>query len=175
MSWISKAESLLNKIDQSAAIVLHQKPDDASAQQSTIINIPSSLPRVMSSKNIMILNKTPKKATKSDAEWESKSDSRRSSVSSRHETVIDKEDSKSMISQNHNIKKSSSNVSLNSFSVEKELAATKILLSELRSENIELKTELDSMMENNNSNSQVNELQKLIATITEEKEKLIKL
>lgn len=175
MSWIAKAENLLNKIDQSAAVVLQQKdevavtsqvPQSASVQQS-------SLPRSSSNKNVMVLSKSAsKKANKNDLDerWESMSEtmSRRSSASSKHDTVIENEKSA-------NLKESLSNASLNSFSVEKELASTKILASELRSENIELKGELDALMEqvkSNGNSMKVQELENLCATLTEEKREL---
>lgn len=175
MSWITKAENLLNKIDQSAANVLQQKEDAAAVP--IISNISQQQAPKSSAKNILVLKATPKKATiKNDADdrWESMSEtnvSRRSSLSSKHETVIDKgEDQKSA-----QLKESSSNASLNSFSVEKELAATKILASELRSENNELKGELESLMEQvkiNGSTSKLQELENLCATLNEEKNNL---
>lgn len=174
MSWITKAENLLNKIDQSAAIVLQQKDEQPAPTIPTVI-VQQSMPKVASSKNILVLSKpTPKKVSKNDLDdrWETMSEttmSRRSSVSSRKEgTVIDKdEDQKSLI-----LKESSSNASLNSFSVEKELAAAKILASELRSENNDLKSELESLMEQmkmNGSSMKTQELEDLCAMLTEEK------
>lgn len=173
MSWITKAENLLNKIDQSAAVVLQQSADEkplVSAPSS--VSVQQSLPRSQSAKNVMILSKaTPKRATKNelDERWETMSEtmSRRSSVSSKHDTVIDQSE------KSVNLK--DSNTSLNSFSVEKELAAAKILASELRSENIELKSELDAMMEQaktNGNSMKVQELENLCAILTEEKREL---
>lgn len=174
MSWISKAESLLNKIDQSAATVLAKDEVQAPLIPTIIAN--PSLPKTPSSKNVMILSKqTPKKATRSelDDRWEAMSEtmSRRSSVSSKHDTVIDKDDQKSV-----QLRESSSNASLNSFSVEKELAATKILASELRSENNELKGELDSLMEQVKANGnamKIQELESLCSILMEEKKDII--
>lgn len=173
MSWITKAENLLNKIDQSAATVLQQKDEPQNVSIPTVI-VQQSIPRVSSSKNILVLSKaTPKKTSKNDLDdkWETMSEttvSRRSSVSSRHGTVIDKdEDQKSLM-----LKESSSNASLNSFSVEKELTAAKIIASELRSENNELKGELESLMEQmklNGSSTKIQELEDLCAMLTEEK------
>lgn len=179
MSWISKAENLLNKIDKSAAGVLQNEKNDVAAPAPVVIQIQSpQLPKV-SSKNVLILSKsTPKKPTKNEFEdnrWETMSEktaSRRSSISSRHDTVIDKnEDQKS----EHHMKESVSSASLNSFSVEKELAATKILVSELRSENNELKSELESLMEQTKANGdpeKVLELENICAVLTEEKREL---
>lgn len=170
MSWIAKAENLLNKIDQSAAVVLQAK--DESPVPTVVVQANQILPRVPSSKNILILTKaTPKKAAKSelDDRWETMSEtmSRRSSFSSKHDTVIDKnEDQKSV---------HLSNASLNSFSVEKELAATKILASELRSENNELKGELEALMEQvkaSGNSMKLQELENLCAILMEEKKEM---
>lgn len=177
MSWISKAENLLNKIDKSAAEVL--QASEVPVPAPVIVQIQSSpqIPKVPSSKNVLILSKsTPKKPAKNelDDRWETMSEktaSRRSSISSRHDTVIDKnEDQKS-----EHMKESASSASLNSFSVEKELAATKILVSELRSENNELKSELESLMEQTKANGdpeKVLELESICVALTEEKREL---
>lgn len=175
-NWISKAENLLNKIDKSAAVVLQS--NDVAAPPPVIVQIQSSpqIPKVPSSKNVLVLKSTPKKPVKNelDDRWETMSEktaSRRSSISSRHDTVIDKsEDQKS-----EHMKESVSSASLNSFSVEKELAATKILVSELRSENNELKSELESLMEQTKANGdpeKVLELESICAAVTEEKREL---
>lgn len=180
MSWIAKAENLLNKIDQSAAVVLQQKDEVPSSNPVAPTFVEQkSLPRNSSAKNIMTLSKsTPKKATKNDLDerWESMSEtmSRRSSVSSKHDqsTVIDQSE------KSVQLKGSSSNASLNSFSVEKELSATKILASELRSENNELKFELDGLMEQvkaNGNSTKVQELENVCAILTEEKRELTKM
>lgn len=181
MSWISKAESLLNKIDQSAATVLQQKDESSSPLIPAVViqqQHSASLPKVPSSKNILVLSKvTPKKATKNDLDerWETMSEtamSRRSSISSKHDTVIDKgEDLKSA----QFMKESTSSASLNSFSVEKELTAARIVASELRSENNELKGELESLMEQvklNGNSIKLQELEDLCAMLTEEKKEL---
>lgn len=175
MSWIAKAENLLNKIDQSAANVLQQKEEIISSV--VVNNQHQTLPKIPPNKNIMVLSKvTPKKVSKNDLDekWETMSEnnmSRRSSLSSKHETVIDKsEDQK--CSQ---LITSSSNASLNSFSVEKELAASKILASELRSENNELKGELELLMEqlkSSGNSTKLQELENLCSSLTEEKENL---
>lgn len=178
MSWISKAENLLNKIDQSAAIVLQQKDEQVALLPSAPTVIQSQLPKTPSSKNVMILSKPTPKRVKNDFDdkWETLSEtqtaSRRSSISSKHDTVIDKsEDQKSV-----HLRESSSNASLNSFSVEKELAATKILASELRSENNELKGELEALMEQvkaNGNSMKDQEFENLCAILMEEKKDLI--
>lgn len=176
MSWIAKAENLLNKIDQSAAVVLQQQKDEPAVVPTVIVQTNQTLPKVSSSKNMLILTKaTPKKPTKTelDDRWESMSEtmSRRSSISSKHDTVIDKnEDQKSA-----QLRESSSNASLNSFSVEKELAATKIIASELRSENNELKGELEALMEQikaTGNSMKLQELENLCAILMEEKKEM---
>jgi hypothetical protein len=171
MSWISKAESLLNKIDASAANVLQQQ-----AKDETTILIPNQPKSTLSSKG-MSLKLTPTRVMKSGSEdrfdMRLETASRRSSISSKHDTIIDKsEDHKSSTG----MVESSSNASLNiSFSVEKELAATKILVSELRSENHELKSELESLMEQIKANGnamKIQELEELNATLIDEKKSL---
>lgn len=162
---------MLNKIDQSAAVVLQQKEETQAAVPAVT---PTTLPKTSLSKNVLILSKTtPKKASNKadvDDKWETMSEtneSRKSSVSSRHDTVIDQ--------KSIQLRESSSNVSLNSFSVEKELAATKILASELRSENHELKGELESLMEQvkaNGNSMKIQELEELCSTLMEEKKEL---
>lgn len=172
MSWISKAENLLNKIDQSAAVVLQQKDENGGSNvQSTP---PASFPKISSEKqksssnNILVLSK-PKKATKveHDDRWETMSErSRRSSVSSKHDTVIDQSEKSTNV-----LKESSSSASLNSFSVEKELTASRLLASELRSENNDLKNELEQVKNNGNS-MKIQELENLCAILDEEKQRL---
>lgn len=192
MSWLTKAENLLNKIDQSAEHLLKVKDAnksdftdghfDQSAEHilnkpsSQAVEISESLPKPpIVSKNIMVLSK--KKASKVDLndkwgdESHSETTSRRSSISSRHDTIIDKgEDHKTS-----QLKESLSNASLNSFSVEKELVAMKILASELRSENNELKSELEAAIEQAKLNGNLNkteEVENLCSTLQEEKEEL---
>lgn len=176
MSWIAesitKAESLLNKIDQSAAVVL--KPVEQESATATVIEIQPNIPKVPSSKNILNLKATPKKVTVKndfDDRWES--------MSSENVETMSRQSSETVISQKPaQIPKSSSNASLNSFSVEKELAASKILASELRSENHDLKSELETIMEQmkeNGNSDKVQELQNFCAILQEEKNELIKM
>ena len=200
MSWLNKAEGFLNKLDQSAANVLQQKseenyPINVKHQEINETRITTTtIPKIPSSKNVMILKtSTPKKPVKNGSEQDFSMDrqtngsdtaSRRSSVSSKLDisTVIDKsEDQKSTTSQSQPFQRlvtSSSNVSLNSFSVEKELSATKIVLSELRSERDELKLELEAVMDqlkNNNNQMKLNELEDLCTNMMEEKENMVKI
>ncbi|CAO1394160.1 unnamed protein product [Diamesa hyperborea] len=200
MSWLNKAEGFLNKLDQSAANVLQQKSEEnypitVKHQEINETRITTTtIPKIASSKNVMILKtSTPKKPAKNGSEHDFSMDrqtngsdtaSRRSSVSSKLDisTVIDKsEDQKSTTSQSQPFQRlvtSSSNASLNSFSVEKELSATKIVLSELRSERDELKLELEAVMDqlkNNNNQMKLNELEDLCTNMMEEKENMVKI
>lgn len=160
--------------------MLQQKDEALSAPVPTVIvQQTSSLPKVPSSKNILVLSKVtnPKKANKNDLDekWETMSEtamSRRSSISSKHETVIDRSEDQKSVPM---MKESSSSASLNSFSVEKELTAAKIVNSELRSENNELKGELESLMDQvktNGDSMKLQELEDLCAMLTEEKKEL---
>lgn len=156
MSWIAKAENLLNKIDQSAAVVLQQKDETQPLVAEEIIQ-----PR--NHKNIMVLS-TQKRSPNSDSNdrWDVMSE--QSSTSSKNYTVIDKTEN------------GQSDTSLNSFSIEKELASTKVLASELKSENHELKCELAAIMEEakvSGNSLKIQELERLCSTLQEEKEKLI--
>lgn len=177
MSWIAKAENLLNKIDKSAGNVLQQKVDAQTLLPEIILPTVQVL-KLQPTKSGMILTKTaptPKKASKNDLEdrWETiseKTSSRRSSVSSKHDTVIDKTEELSL-----HLQESSSTASLNSFSVEKELSASNILASKLRSENIELKGELEALLEQvkvNGNAMKIQELETLCSVLMEEKKEL---
>lgn len=175
MSWISKAENLLNKFDQSAANVLQQQKDDANGP---LLPPKSSRPppKVSSALNLRF--------HENDDRWESKSSkSEMSSISSKHETVIDSQFDEPKSSSNVVdgtgpliLKTSSSNASLNmSFSVEKELTAAKILAAELRSENQELKGEVESLMDQmkvNGDAMKIQELEELCESLMSEKKSL---
>lgn len=172
MSWISKAENLLNKIDQSAANVLQQKDESAAgsmpAKSSTKLILSSSRPQKVSSTSSFRIENEDK--------WESKSDM--SSISSKHETVIDNQSEDRRLTAGDGpliLKSSSSNASLINFSVEKELAASKILLAELRSENQELKGEVENLlhqMKTNGDAMKIQELDELCESLMSEKKSL---
>lgn len=177
MSWISKAENLLNKFDQSAANVLQQQKDDANGPLLPPPKSSRPPPKVSSALNLRF--------HENDDRWESKSSkSEMSSISSKHETVIDSQFDEPKTSSNAVdgtsggplILKTSSNASLNmSFSVEKELAAAKILAAELRSENQELKGEVESLMDQMKVNSdamKIQELEELCESLMSEKKSL---
>ncbi|XP_070500040.1 golgin-84-like [Chironomus tepperi] len=179
MSWITKAENLLNNIDQKAASLIQQqqlKPIEENESENTQKSLSNSqsLPRIPSfSKNMLVLSKTtPKKSTRSDQnDYDSFSEK---SMSSRHTVVEnDNEDeferSEPIASE---LKKESSS---ESFSVEKELATVKILMSELRSENSELKLEVDALNEQLKASASVmknDDLESLLAILTDEKRDL---
>ncbi|KAG5680899.1 hypothetical protein PVAND_010378 [Polypedilum vanderplanki] len=167
MSWITKAESLLNNIDQKAASVLQnqQKNDGCeNSQNLPKVQIPSS------NKNILVLNKSTANSTLkrpsskvSDMDYDSFSEK---SVSSRH-TVVD--------NQNDEYIYMKDTTQVETFSAEKELASTKIMLSELRIENNELKMEIESLHEQlktNNNAQKTNELESAYAIIVNEKRDL---
>lgn len=192
MSWFQdlagKAENILNKIDQNAATVLQvpkAEGDDVDGLQEVTCessnNVKSAvIPRVPS-KGYLSLSRpsTPKKNTvvnldekinlllndgsSSKSETQKKSDlsSRRSSLnSSKDNTVIEKDiqDPNTLFKPN--------------ISVEKELEATKIVLSEIKLERDDLKNELESLMEQQNNNKNRNrivELEELCNLLVEEK------
>lgn len=174
MSWISKAENLLNNLDKKAGSVLQQTQqkaeeiiDHGTARQSPV------LPRNPSfSRNMLILSKsTPKKASslKLDSqEWDSMSER---SVSSVKTQIEHKEDE-----NGQGIEFKELSPSIESFSVEKELTSAKILLSEVRSENNELKMEIESLHEQLKSNSsamKIRELEEVSAVLVDEKRDLM--
>lgn len=192
MSWFQdlagKAENILNKIDQNAATVLQvpkTEGDDVDGLQEVTCessnNVKSAaIPRVPS-KGYLSLSRpsTPKKNTvvnlddkinlllndgsSSKSETQKKSDlsSRRSSLnSSKDNTVIEKDiqDPNTLFKPN--------------ISVEKELEATKIVLSEIKLERDDLKNELESLIEQQNNNKNRNrivELEELCNLLVEEK------
>jgi chromosome segregation ATPase len=167
MSWISKAESLLNNLDKKAGSVLQaqQKVDEQEAPEILVENKSSLLP---ASKNILVLKssaaiskKTSSSSTKLD-DWDSVSEK---SIASSVRTQIDQNE------KDHNDRGSAAEV----FSVEKEIASTKILLSEARSENVELKMEVESLqdqLKNNSNSAQLNDLQDMINVLVDEKRDL---
>lgn len=169
MSWIAKAENLLNNIDQKAASVLqNQKIDNGDLQSSqSIPNIPSF------SKNMTILSKTMgvTKRTSSKTDLDNDSFSEKS-MSSKLSTVVDQnEDFLQMKSISE-----ATPAGIESFSAEKELASAKILLSELRIENNELKIEIETLHEQlkaNCSTHKFNELESAYSIILEEKKDLV--
>lgn len=170
MSWITKAENLLNNIDQKAASLIQQQQvkttEGSSVESSQKLQSTQSLPRIPSlSKNMMILTKsTPKKLSRSDLDYDSYSEK---SMSSRH-TVLENDDPEPFIEMNRA-------PSSESFSVERELTSMKLLVSELKSENSELKMEVESLQEQLKANSSAlknNDLESIVAILTDEKRDL---
>lgn len=178
MSWISKAENLLNNIDQKAASLIQQqqqlKPIDEIEIEIPPKSLTSSqsLPRIPSfSKNMLVLSKTtPKKSTKSDhTDYDSFSEK---SMSSRHTVLENDNEDEFQDPIPGELKKAPSN---ESFSAEKELATLKILMSELRSENSELKLELEALNEQLKASASVmknDDLESLLGILTDEKRDL---
>lgn len=156
---------------------------------NTVIKIEDPLPRV-SSKNILVLKQgTPsKKSIDPDDKIQELMNNEADTSSDTQDTVInfyanfnnDDVMSNSATSQ-PKLRSSSSTVSLNAsqsgyngFNVEKELAATKIVLIELKSERDELRQEVDQLKSNNNQ-IKVIELEDLCNQLLEEKENLVKM
>lgn len=177
MSWISKAENLLNNIDQKAASLIQQqqlKPIDEIESEVAPKGLTNSqsLPRIPSfSKNMLVLSKTtPKKSTKSDhTDYDSFSEK---SMSSRHTVVENDNEDEFAEPMPGELKKVPSN---ESFSAEKELATVKILMSELRSENSELKLEAEALNEQLKASASVmknDDLESLLGILTDEKRDL---
>lgn len=174
MSWISKAENLLNKIDQSANGLLQQQAKDDSAP--LLMTKSGSKVNQSSRAALKVSSAASLSFVENEDRWDSKSwKSEKSSISSKHETVIDNqwENQKSFVNDGNAMPKTSSNASLNiNFSAEKELAATKILAAELRSENQELKHEMESLIDQmkvNGNQMKMQELEELCESLIEEK------
>lgn len=172
MSWITKAENLLNNLDKKASNVLQQtqlKSEEAGDSGTTLTFRQSpSLPRNASiSKNILILSKsTPKKESLEQQEWDSMSERSISSI----KTQIEHNDNDQYIMIKERVP------SVENFSVEKELASTKILLSEMRSENNELRMEIETLHEqlkSNNNAMKIRELEEVSAVLVDEKRDLM--
>lgn len=170
MSWITKAENLLNNIDQKAASLINQQQtkneSETNAQHKLLSS--QSLPKIPSiSKNMMILTKsTPKKTAISEQDYDSYSEK---SVGSRH-TVVENETPVEPLME---LKKAESS---ESFSTEKELATAKILILELKSENNELKSELETLQEQLKMTSSTmnndDDLESMLNILTDEKRDL---
>uniref|UniRef100_A0AAG5CZ40 Golgin-84 n=1 Tax=Anopheles atroparvus TaxID=41427 RepID=A0AAG5CZ40_ANOAO len=201
MSWFQdlagRAENILTKIDQNAATVLQTRPDSddvdtpllevSVANETTAPQHPVK-PRT-AAKGSMLSVKSPKKMIRSasnspyersnDADIEtlssksekqnfSETSSRRSSLNSKKDgTVIDM----SMV-----MPSTSNLANLDpGFSIEKELAATKIVLAEVKAERDELKSELDnamSQLSNGETEAKLLELEAHCQSLSEEKNDL---
>ncbi|XP_058062208.1 golgin-84 [Anopheles bellator] len=196
MSWLQdlagKAENILTKIDQNAATVLQNRPDDVDGTPLLEVSVTSEGPvqttiKPRSTTKTSHLNvRSPKKlakpvayernnepdadtlSSKSERQNFSETSSRRSSINSKKEgTVIDMS---TVVATNPNPAGHEF-----SYCIEKELAATKIILAEVRSERDELKTDLDSAMSqlsNGETEAKLVELESLCESLVEEKNDL---
>lgn len=171
MSWISKAESLLNNLDKKAGSVLQQAQKTDEAPEAEIIKFSEPKNNSSTPKNILVLSKSAAKKTSSSAnkldDWDSVSEKSISSVKTQIENASENDQ--------FFIKDHDRAPSMEVFSVEKELATTKILLSEIRSENIELKMEVESLQEqlkNNSDSMKLKDFQETMAVLAEEKRDL---
>uniref|UniRef100_A0A182XVJ2 Uncharacterized protein n=1 Tax=Anopheles stephensi TaxID=30069 RepID=A0A182XVJ2_ANOST len=204
MSWFQnlagKAENILTKIDQNAATVLQTRPTSGDVEGAPLLevsvmtneapspNVPK--PRMVVSKSSLLSKKMPKgmvrsasnasyeksqeqeaetQSVKSEKQNISGSSSRRSSLTSKKDgTVIDM----SELVTNH----SSHDVREPNYSIEKEMAALKIVLAEIKAERDELKGELDAalsqQLSNGETESKLLELEVLCQNLSTEKNSL---
>uniref|UniRef100_A0A2M4AN03 Putative golgin subfamily protein a member 5 n=1 Tax=Anopheles triannulatus TaxID=58253 RepID=A0A2M4AN03_9DIPT len=197
-----RAENILTKIDQNAATVLQTRPDSDDVDGSTPLlevsvtkseSIPQNTPKPRNiTKTSHLALRSPKRmgksastssfdrssandqdvedtlSAKSEKQNFSETSSRRSSISSKKEgTVIDMS-TIAIAAPNpagHEF----------SYSIEKELAATKIILAEVKSERDELKSELDnalSQLSNGETEAKLMQLEALCESLAEEKNDL---
>ncbi|XP_049538175.1 golgin-84 [Anopheles darlingi] len=197
-----RAENILTKIDQNAATVLQTRPDSDDVDGSTPLmevsvskseSAPQNTPKPRNiTKTSHLVVRSPKRmgksasnssfdrsiandqdmedtlSSKSERQNFSETSSRRSSISSKKEgTVIDMS-TMPIAAPNpagHEF----------SYSIEKELAATKIILAEVKSERDELKTELDnalSQLSNGETEAKLMQLEALCESLAEEKNDL---
>ncbi|XP_052888499.1 golgin-84 [Anopheles moucheti] len=200
MSWFQdlagKAENILTKIDQNAATVLQTRPgsddvegvpllevsvmtNEVASQQGTKTRVVSKssllnkkVPRGMirSGSNASYeKNQEPEAETpslKSEKQNMSGSSSRRSSLNSKKEgTVIDMSE---LVAKKLTYTEREPN-----YSIEKELAAIKIVLAEIKAERDELKSELDTALSqqlvNGETENKLLELEVLCQNLSEEK------
>jgi chromosome segregation ATPase len=162
MSWISKAENLLNNLDKKAGSVLQHAPKSEEAPEVEVETNPPTKNNP-TPKNILVLSKSTVKKTSSSTnrldDWDSMSEKSVASVKTQIEN------------DHHDRVPSITEV----FSVEKELATTKILLSEIRSENVELKMEVETLQEqlkNNSDSIKLKDFQETLALLADEKRDL---
>lgn len=199
MSWISdlagRAENILNKLDQNAANVLQQPNRPESTKSETeeprIDPISTETIRRNLSSNSLSLSRslTPKRSARNElnvpmkienGEGSVKSDklsgggsnisSRRSSIGSRTDgTVIEQE----MTSSTH----SNSKTSNQDLSLERELAAMKIILAEVTAERNELQGDLDvlqAQIKQSGAENRIRELEQLVDALAVERDEVTK-
>lgn len=202
MSWISdlagRAENILNKLDQNAANVLQQpnRPESTKSETeepniNSIDPISTETIRRNLSSNSLSLSRslTPKRSARNElnvpmkienGEGSVKSDklsgggsnisSRRSSIGSRTDgTVIEQE----MTSSTH----SNSKTSNQDLSLERELAAMKIILAEVTAERNELQGDLDALqaqIKQSGAENRIRELEQLVDALAVERDEVTK-
>ncbi|KFB40557.1 AGAP003147-PA-like protein [Anopheles sinensis] len=200
MSWFQdlagRAENILTKIDQNAATVLQTRPEsdevdtpllEVSVASETTAQKPAK-PRVVSTGSILSV-KNPKGMTRSasNSSYErnidentetlsSKSEKQNfSDTSSRRSSLNSKKDG-TVIDMSGVVPNNASVPALDpGYSVEKELAAMKIILAEVKSERDELKSELDnamSLLSNGETEAKLLELEALCQSLADEKNDL---
>uniref|UniRef100_A0A182P590 Uncharacterized protein n=1 Tax=Anopheles epiroticus TaxID=199890 RepID=A0A182P590_9DIPT len=201
MSWFQdlagKAENILTKIDQNAATVLQTRPAAGDVEGAPLLEVsvmtnkvPSHAtapkPRV-SAKGPLLTKKSPRGMVRSASsasnekylEAEAETHSSKSEklnmfeTSSRRSSLNSKQDG-TVIDMNEVVAEKSSYTELEAnHDIEKELAATKIVLAEIKAERDELKTELDNTLSqqltNGETESKLLEFELLCQSLSEEK------
>uniref|UniRef100_A0A3F2YVI4 Uncharacterized protein n=1 Tax=Anopheles culicifacies TaxID=139723 RepID=A0A3F2YVI4_9DIPT len=203
MSWFQdlagKAENILTKIDQNAATVLQTRPNSGDVEGAPLLEVSVMTNEQVTSplqpatkvwvatKSSLLNKKMPRgimrsasnasyeksqeleadtQSLKSEKQNVSGSSSRRSSLNSKKEgTVIDMSE---LVAKNSTNAEHEAN-----YSIEKELAAIKIVLAEVKAERDELKSELDTaisqQLTNGETESKLLELEVLCQNLLEEK------
>lgn len=199
MSWLQdlagKAENILTKIDQNAATVLTRQSAEENGDVEPLLEVTTTVPagetplasvKLPAPKALSLNVKagSPRGMVRSassashernhffetegggSAKSERQASSRRSSISSKRDgTVIEFNANPVVVSGSQD----------SGYSLEKELAATKIILAEVKSERDELKIELDSaqnQLNNAEQENKVKELEALCQALIDEKNEL---
>ncbi|EAT46721.1 AAEL002097-PB [Aedes aegypti] len=174
MSWLQdlagKAENILTKIDQNAATVLTRQSAEENGDVEPLLEVTTTVPAgetplasvKLPAPKALSLNTEGGGSVKSERQ----ASSRRSSISSKRDgTVIEFNANPVVVSGSQD----------SGYSLEKELAATKIILAEVKSERDELKIELDSaqnQLNNAEQENKVKELEALCQALIDEKNEL---
>uniref|UniRef100_A0A182NSE7 Uncharacterized protein n=1 Tax=Anopheles dirus TaxID=7168 RepID=A0A182NSE7_9DIPT len=203
MSWFQdlagRAENILTKIDQNAATVLQHRPESGDVEGAPLLEVSVMANEVSTQsatkpkptpKSSLLVKKSPRgmvrsasnpsyeksqeleaetQSSKSEKQNFSETSSRRSSLTSKKDgTVIDMNE---VVANNAMYDSRELN-----YSIEKELAATKIILAEIKAERDELKSELDNTLSQQLSNGETErrllELESLCENLSEEKNNL---
>uniref|UniRef100_A0A0P6IXR5 Putative golgin-84 n=1 Tax=Aedes aegypti TaxID=7159 RepID=A0A0P6IXR5_AEDAE len=199
MSWLQdlagKAENILTKIDQNAATVLTRQSAEENGDVEPLLEVTTTVPagetplasvKLPAPKALSLNVKagSPRGMVRSassashernhffetegggSVKSERQASSRRSSISSKRDgTVIEFNANPVVVSGSQD----------SGYSLEKELAATKIILAEVKSERDELKIELDSaqnQLNNAEQENKVKELEALCQALIDEKNEL---